>query len=80
MPLFKGEFNDRGVGHQEKVSGWVDECPFAVGEECKWLSQIRVESRQALVVPIWFTKPLQVALRWQTLSYERSSQWYAWLA
>ena len=33
MPWFKREFNDDGVGRVGEVSGWVDECPLAVGGE-----------------------------------------------
>ena len=39
MPWFKSEFNDGGVRRSEEVSGWVDEYPLAVGEECNWQCQ-----------------------------------------
>ena len=75
MPWFKSEFNDAGVGCAGEASGWVDEYPLAVGEECRWQCQIGVESIRALVGPPGFIKPPQVAARWQILSQEGSAQW-----
>ena len=72
MLWFKSEFNDGGMGRAGKVSCWLDECPF--GKECRWQCQMQVENMCALVVPLGFTKPLQVALRWQTLAQEGYSQ------
>lgn len=74
MPWFKSEFNDGGVGCEGEKTGWVNECLLDVCEECRWHFQIRVESICALVGPLGFTKPLQVATRWQTLSQDGPAQ------
>ena len=62
------------MGCTQEVSCWVDECPLALSEVCRWQCQIRVGSMCALLVPLGLTKPLQVALRWQALAQEG---WYA---
>ena len=66
-PWFGKDFSEGGVGRGGELSGDNEGCGVADGEEWRWQCQILVERARALVFPLGFTNPLQVAARWQTL-------------